>query len=272
MNTMLARSLSGILLALLMASCTSRPVRVLTPGVPISGTVAIWVSAEQDTYISCGRTSACEEGDLNFGRHSPLAVAGWDLARKLPFVHFELPRLPAGTEILEAYLELNHNAQREDGRTDDLKIPVSMPGAPWNAMTLTWNNNQNTPAAGGAYNICLRSFAWSGSPNIATDIQGRREYDAFLSWPYPTATPPIEKGFASANDVSRTEDNLGLAPRLLIKAQLPPGITINSRTFRTFQPSEDLGRLPQPVLTSMGEATVTWPSSWQVSATSGVCQ
>ena len=272
MNTMLVRSLSGILLALLLVGCASRPVRILTQGVPVSGTVAIWVSAEQDTYISCGRTSACEEGDLNFGRHSPLAVAGLNLARKLSFVHFELPRLPAGTKILEAYLELNHNAQQEDGRTDDVKIPVSVPRIPWNAKTLTWNNNQNNPAFGGAYHICLRSFAWSGSPNIATDIQGRQKYDAFLSWTYPTSIPPIEKGFASANDASRTENSLGLAPRLLIRAQLPPGVSVNSRTFHTFQPSEDLGKLPQPVLTSMGEATASWPASWNVAATSGACK
>lgn len=272
MNTILVRSLSGIFLLLLITGCASRTPRVLVPGVPISGTVVIWVSADQDTYISCGRTFACEEGGLNFGRHSPLAVAGWDLARKFPFVHFELPPLPAGTEILEAYLELNHNAQREDGQTDDIKIPVSMPGTPWDAMTLTWNNNQSTPSVGGAYNICLRSFAWSGSPNIAADIQGQQEYDAFLRWAYPTATPPIEKGFASANDSSRTEDDLGLAPRLLIRAQLPPGVTINSRTYRTFQPSEDLGRLPQPVLMSIGEASASWPSSWMVAAASGVCQ
>ena len=107
-----------LLLALLIGGCGS--VRVLTPGSPITGNVAIWVSADQDTYVSCGRTSACEEGNLNFGSHSPLAVAGWDLARKLPFVRFELPPLPPGTEILEAYVELYHNGQREDGRTDDV--------------------------------------------------------------------------------------------------------------------------------------------------------
>ncbi|HET8564007.1 MAG TPA: hypothetical protein VFM35_09065 [Candidatus Binatia bacterium] len=109
-------------------------------------------------------------------------------------------------------------------------------------------------------------------PNIASEIQERQEYDAFLHWLYPTATSPIEKGFASANDTTRTENDLGLAPRLLIKAQLPPGTAITNRVFRTFQPGEDLGRLPQPVLISIAEATASWPPSWQVAATSSLCQ
>lgn len=272
MNTMLARSLIGIFPPFLIAGCTLSPVRLLNPGAPISGTVTIWVSAEQDTYISCGRTSACEEGSQNFGRDRTLEVAGRDVARKLTFVHFELPVLPVGTKILEAYLELNHTGQREDGLTDDVKIPVSVSRFPWDAMALTWRNNQDIPMSCGKYNICLRSAAWSGSPNIAADIQESQKYDVILNWTYPTSVPPIEKRFASANDGSRTEDKLGLAPRLLIRAQLPPGTTINSRAFQTFQPSEDLGNLPQPVLTSISEATGSWPASWNVAVTNGACQ
>jgi len=189
----------------------------------------------------------------------------------MPFIHFKLPELPTGTRILEAYLELYHNGRNEDGRTDDLKIPVARPGAPWSAMTLTWNNSVNTSSTGGTYGLCLRSWAWSGSPNIASDIQGQLEYDAFLYWAYPGSTPPIEKGFASDNDNSRSQNNLGLAPRLLIKAQLPPGTTISSRVVSTFLPGEDLGRLSQPVLMMIAEQTAVWPPAWQVAATSGQC-
>lgn len=272
MNTLLVRSLTGIFLPLLVAGCNLTPIRILNPGTPVSGTVAIWVSAGQDTYISCGQTSACEEGGRNFGRDRTLAVAGTGIARKVAFVHFELPPLPAGTQILETYLELNHNAQQEDGQTDDVKITVSVPRAPWNAMTLTWNNNQNNPAYSAGYPVCLRSSAWSGSPDITADIRERQSYDVFLSWPHPPAAPPIDKKFASVNDSSRNEDHPGLAPRLLIRAELPPGASINSRTFDSFQPSEDLGSLPQPVLTSLAVASASWPPSWQVAAASGACQ
>jgi hypothetical protein len=279
-TTMITQQLKLYALLLMFLATTGCPlppsippppiIPMTTEDQPISGSIVMWVSADQDTYISCGRTSACEEGNLNFGRHSPLAVAGWDLARKMPFIHFRLPELPTGTKILETYIELYHNGRNEDGRTDDLKIPVARP-APWDAMILTWNNSANTSSTAGAYNICLRSLAWSGSPNIAGDIQGKQEYDVFLSWAYPGSTPPIEKGFASDNDFSRTQNNLGLAPRLLVKAQLPPGTTISSRAVRTFQPSEDLGRLTQPVLMMIAEQTAVWPPAWQVATTSGDC-
>ena len=140
---------------------------------------------------------ACEEGDLNFGRHSPLAIAAWDLGRKKPYVHFDLSVIPAGAEIIEAFVELNHNAQNEDGRSDDLKIPAGRPGAAWNAMTLTWNNSADRGATGGSHCVKLKSRAWSSTGNLAADIQGQREFDLFLTWNYPAVTPPIEKGFAS---------------------------------------------------------------------------
>lgn len=242
----------------------------LPPGASLTGVVALWISADQDAYISCGRTSSCEEGDLNFGRNSPLAVAAWDLGRKKPYVHFDLSEIPANAEIIEAFVELNHNAQMEDGRTDDLRIPAGRPAAPWNAMTLTWNNSADRTSMAGPNCVRLKSRAWSSTANLAADIRGKTEFDLFLSWNYPSVNPPIEKGFASNNDISRRQNDLGIAPRLLVRAVLPPGSSVLSRSTRNFLSGQDLGRLAQPVLTSIAEPTSStpgsWPASWQVSS------
>jgi len=257
---------------LLLSSC-----RILNPPSTqseaelISDTVFIWISSDQDTYISCGRTAGCEEGDLNFGRHSPLAVARRILSKKLSFVHFTLPNLPSGSEISEAYLELNHNAQNEDGETDDINIPFTYPSSAWQAMTLSWNNaGSNRSPTSHVSHICLRSMDWSGSPNIAGDVQGKSEFDVLLYWK-PSAQPPIEKGLASNNDFSRKQNDLGIAPRLLLRIQLPPGASLMSETSMTFQPNEDLGRLDQPVTMSIAEGGVDWPVAWDVAVKDRVC-
>ena len=258
------RTIACIALPLLLAGCIHNP--VLPDPVPVSGTVAIWLSAEQDTYISS------LEQDRNFGRNDPLVVAGRLLDTKLPFVRFRLPELPPGFELLDAYVELYHTGRNEDGQTDDLQIDITEPKDPWDAMSLTWNLSRAwsavPPQPGGFASLCVQSQAWSGSQNIANSVadayrQGRSEYEVYLKWDGPSP-PQIEKGFASNNHSSRRWDDLGLAPRLLIRLQLPPGATLADQTFRTFPPNHDLGRLPQPVLMSRVEPGGTWPVSWQV--------
>lgn len=207
----------------------------------------------------------------NFGRHSPLAVAAWELARKTTFVHFTLPEFPAGTEIMEAYIELNHNATQEDGRTDNLNLPVGRPMELWTPMTRTWNSSTDKGTMSAGYHVCLKSNAWSPTRNIATQIRGKREYDLTVYWTWPSTQPPIEKGFASLNDINRTTTSLGISPRLLIRVQLPPETTMWSNSVRTFQPGEDLGRLSQPVLMMLAESGSAWPASWNVAGPTANC-
>ena len=270
MISKMSRLLAFLILLFSLTSCSFFCNLFCTQGARlISGQVFMWISTDQDTYISRGRTS--ENGDNNYGWHSPLVVASWDLANKKTYVHFELPNLPAGTEIIEAYVELNHNAKNEDGKTDDLKIPASRPKQAWDAMTLTWNNSADKPPLASITNICLRSQDWSTTPNIANEIQGKREFDLILYWNWPGAQPAIEKGFASNNDFSRKQNDLGIAPRLLIRAQLPQGVFIPDRQVKTFQPNEDLGKLPQPVLMMTAQSGTNWPTVWEVTSVSNPC-
>jgi hypothetical protein len=260
----ITHTIAYVALPLFLAGCFN-PVRP-PDAAPVAGTVAIWLSAEQDTYISS------HEQDRNFGRNDHLVVAGRLLDTKLPLARFRLPELPPGFELLDAYLELYHTGRNEDGQTDDVQIDITKPKDPWDAMSLTWSQSRAwsavPPQPGGFAHLCVRSQAWSGSQNIANTLaeayrQGRSEYEVYLKWDRPSP-PQIEKGFASNNHGSRRWDDLGLAPRLLIRLQLPPGATLPDQTFRTFAPNQDLGRLPQPVLMSSVEPGDTWPVSWQV--------
>jgi hypothetical protein len=236
-----------------------------------SGTVFLWISSDKDTYISCGRTGTCEEGELNFGKNGSLVVADWELAHKRSYVHFVIPTLPENTEILEAYVELFHGGKNEDGKRDDILIPAANGNAAWSPHTLTWNNaaeKGTTPAAN--FNIKLESQAWSGSENIAgiaKQIFAKpSEYYGFIFWWSMNMNGGlgIEKGFYSNNDISRKQNELGKAPRLLVKIKLPTGKTTNDIVLPFFAPDNDLDALPRPTTMLLFRQADDWPTDWDV--------
>lgn len=241
-------------------------VGIATIGFTLSGcqTFSVWVSAEEDAYISCGRTGACEEQNLNFGRHSQLVVAQWDLARKRSFVRFLVPTLPPGGAILSAHIELFHQGTREDGQTDDIRIPFAPPPPPpWVATTLTWANSPINQATGGPNCIQLQSAAWSPSNDVTRQLIPGSFYEMYVNWP-TNLNPQIEKGFASNNHPSRTATDLGISPRLLMLVRVFMWTPLPASVTRAFPPSHDLGRLAQPVLMETSTQSSTWPASWNV--------
>jgi hypothetical protein len=76
----------------------------------------------------------------------------------------------------------------------------------------------------------------------------------------------IDKGFYGNNDIRRKQNDLGNAPRLLLKVKLPPGFTKNDIGLPPFLPSDhDLGHLPQPVTTLVSIASDDFPAGWSAS-------
>jgi hypothetical protein len=232
------------------------------------GTVFLWISSDKDTYVSCGAAGPpCPEENLTFGTHGTLAVAKNGVGVKQIYVHFGLPTLPEGTVLEEAYLELYHPAQNEDGQTDDVDIPVARASAAWSPEQVSWATQPDTSLTGGEATINLRSTDWSGTEDIVTLV------DDWYANPgsnhgfriYWNGTPGIEKGFYSNNDINRKVDDLGLAPRLLIRMELPEGKTTSDMTLPALPTDNDLSfPAGEEILMVRFAGGTDWPNSWKV--------
>jgi hypothetical protein len=236
-----------------------------------SGTVCFWISATKDAHVSYGRTG--EEVDQNFGLNGSLVVAVGPIARKRSYVDFSLPTFPAGTEVQAAKLELYHSGKNEDGYTDDITMNVARipSGETWTPAAITWNNR---PDRGGNFapetSIPLRSQNWSGTPDIAGYVRemiaNSSAYNGFVIWLDDGSFPQqVEKGFYSDNDIRRKQNDLGLAPRLLVRVKLPDGKSTDDITLPFLPSGHDLQNLPQPVTTLRFTRSDSWPTEWNVS-------
>ncbi|HLA64705.1 MAG TPA: DNRLRE domain-containing protein, partial [Rhodothermales bacterium] len=232
--------------------------------------VYLWVGANADAFTWCGlQTPGCPYGDANFGRNGILPVAFTQLDIKRTYVHFDLPTLPAGTEVQEAYLELYHGGRNEDGRSDDVDIPVALVPTAWDPMTITHNNQPIVGTPGSFTALNLRSQSWSGTPDIAGQVAAMfadpsSNHGFALTWPSPAQ--PIEKGFTGINDIRRTRTDLGQSPRLLVRVRLPEGRTASDIVLPPLLSTNDLNPAGSgPILmvrTTSGGSD--WPTSWNV--------
>ena len=240
---------------------------------PHTGTVFLWLGADMDAHVSCGRPGdGCPEGNTNYGLHGTLPVAGSILAIKRIYVHFSMPTFPAGSVLEEAWFEMFHPGTREDGMTDDVKIPVTIAAGPWLPRTITWNNQPNANTAGSISTIKLNSAEWSSTGNIRQTVGGwindpDSNYGLVTFW-NTNMNPGIEKGFYSINDIRRRLDDMGPTPRLLMRVRLPDGATSNDIVLPPFlAPGHDLPTQPgQPITmleVSPGEGG-NFPSAWRV--------
>ncbi len=233
-----------------------------------AGVVYMWLAADRDTYIWTGDFGI---QDANWGDSDTLVVAFTQDGRtvKRSYINFSLPEFPAGTEVLEAYLNVYHTGANEDGQTDDVMIPVQRANPTWNPLTLT-PDNEPIFGAGGEFGIDLRSQDWSGSENIAFLVQqimaDPDNFDGFVMHWQPFSGLQIEKGFASNNHRSRTATSMGLAPRLLVKFRLPDGFDTGDVVLPAGLPTDtDLGFAGVPVtVAQFAGGTDTWPSNWDV--------
>lgn len=235
-----------------------------------SGTVFLWIGADKDAFVSCGRPAGgCPESHLNFGQNDKLVVANSQVAIKRSYVHFLIPNLPAGTEIQEAYLELYYPAKNEDGQTDDIDIPVVRAVAPWSPLEITYDTEPNSFPSNSEFTLDLESQSWSGSPDIADIVRqifsAPSEFHGFVLF-WQDQSLGIEKGFYSNNYIGRTADDLGQSPRLLVKVQLPSGKTTDDITLPAIPADNDLEFEGQEVLMLRFSGGDDWPESWEVTA------
>jgi hypothetical protein len=242
---------------------------VTSPSQEGSGVVCFWISSDRDTYASFGRVG--EDVDRNFGPSGFVAVANGPLGIKHSYVQFTPPSFPEGTEILEAKLELFHSGKNEDGTTDDVNFNVAViRNEAWSPLTLTWANRPDRDGLPGVdAELRLRSQNWSGTPDISgivrEMIDSSTVHHGFLVWYRDPSGRQVEKGFYSNNDVRRKQNDLGLAPRLLIRVRLPEGKTVADVKLPPFLAADTDITLARPITMLQTRQSATWPTDWNVS-------
>lgn len=236
-----------------------------------AGTLFLWIGADRDAFTTCSLSTSCTAGGPNNALAGEIQVANEEqLEQKRGYVHFALPTLPADAVIERAYLELYNPATMGDGRSDDLCIPVVRLLEPWDPFTLDWQNQPLTSAMGGDSALSLRSNAWS-SADVTVAV--REHYaDPATNHGFALYVPAgvqADKGFYSNNATSRTVDELGLAPRLLLEVTSKRGGEL--RFPQTLDQSTDLPF--RGASTLMGRAVLAddWPDDWAVVGDDGRC-
>lgn len=251
-----------ILVGLAGAGCVRNLGSIATSGG--DGEVCYWISADADTYIGPG-----PEADRNFGREGSVSVSGFTSVQpsRLTFVRFPYLHFPQGTEILEAKFQLFMGGKNEDGQGDDITMAVDLiHDFPWSPLTLTWNTNDaGRRSWGGTYPFIIRPQNWCTTENIAEAVRTSyanqdKIHGYVVSYRRQTAH---RKGFSSNQDFSRKQNDLGKAPRLLLRVKLPAGSTTSDVTLPFLAADTDL-TLPRPVTTVRFSVSSTWPADWDV--------
>jgi len=249
-----------VLFTMCMGGCSNSTSSSGTGG---SGIIYLWIGVDKDTYVHM------EDSDRNYGDMASLVVADWESTHKRTYVHFLLPILPDGTEILEAYLELFHSGANEDGKTDDIDIGVQRASGTWSPLTLTWDNEPTFYRAP-EFMIDLESQAWSGSDDISSIVTGMfddpdSDYGFVVSWSMNPTGLGIEKGFYSNNHIYRKADDLWLSPRLLVKIQLPSGKTTSDISLPALPTDNDIDfPAGTNILMLNFSSAADWPDDWDV--------
>lgn len=247
-----------------------------------SGVVYMWIGPVADTKLDADNPDQnfVKSGDNTVARyHIPGSVA-WHVTS---YIKFELPQMPAGTKIDEAYFEMFHSGTTEDGTSDNVRFLVSPINATWRADSVTWNNSPDGGAiTNGAspFSCILHSNDWCGTTNIDSmiirwfaDTGNTKGFGLRVT----TADPSTYyKSFYSNNSFigagnkdGRTDSTLGKAPRLLIKIELPAGKTTNDFVWKTIPLDYDIplgsftARTGYIYLASYRTGS-DWPTEWGV--------
>lgn len=227
------------------------------------GSVYFWITTDADTYVECSFAGGgCNGADFDHSGYDFVTVANSALSIKRSYVNFPKITFPAGTVIEEAYFEMYHSGKNEDGKSDEIQLDVNRVYTPWNAGSISYTNQPIQPGNGGAFQMKLKSQDWSGTSNIATLMQEAipaNQFEGFLV-SLQSPNPGYEKGFYSGNHRSRTLSDLGLAPRLLMKVNLPDG---SDASDVVIGPGHGDGSGGNYVGFRFRSGT-NWPSDWNV--------
>lgn len=232
------------------------------PDPPEAGSAVLyWLGADADALVRCSVANQCGDGDTNFGALASLTVGGGELEHSRSYVRFYMPVFPPGTTVVRAQLELFHGGTREDGTTDDVRLEVARAPGPWKPLEVTWNEQPLSSTIGTETKLTLVSKGWSAadvSAAVASHIADPATNQGFVV--FTPAHMQIEKGFDSNSHTSRTVDELGHAPRLLLQVERPPEGDVSWP--EAFPEDTDLPFPGEQVAIAEAADGEAWPEAW----------
>lgn len=275
-------SLGLIVAAVLLLAfrCPPPPPQDLNPiidGSAESGYACLWFAADKDATIVCtGGPPGCYDGDVNLGLNFSLEVAALPDTNgsKRSYVHFYMPILPDGTEIIGAWLNFYENSRYNPG---NMPIPVVPVVDDWNPRTITANNQPNAWGPQG-YGLQIGQFTtynvWRYGGDVTNEVityfnDPNSNYGFMLN---DQAILGMFRTFTSLNNPSRTLTDPDNSPRLLLRVYSE--VPLNSTTI-TMPPLPDdtdlnefltsnLANWPDIVMVKIAPGQ-NWPADWEVS-------
>ncbi|MCG2634485.1 MAG: DNRLRE domain-containing protein [Gammaproteobacteria bacterium] len=252
------------------------PAPGLTPtleGSAPPGVAYIWLTPDKDAYVAC--TGPCTDATQNFGTlfnlDSARGGAGL-LNEKRSYIRFYLPQLPAGTQVLDAYINLYEDSRQQPG---SVSLPIAEANGGWFPREVNWGTQPNPPGAAGL-GVALGPFQdvneWRGhTPGIPGVVQRwfsivNANQGVLIN---NSGQPPFLRSFSSDNHLSRTETDFGNAPRLLLKVTTELGLNLGTPDSAVALPPLDVDTdldeyLTGPVLMVRIAPGPDWPPAWDL--------
>lgn len=241
----------------------------------------LWLGASKDSDARCSAPN-CADENINYGGQFALNLAagpGVPPGIQVTYVEFYMPILPAGTQIVEAHINLYEDSQQvPSSAVRGIEAVI----ADWDPMAITHANQPMQVGGTGTKIGYLGGFRaineWRGTipaqtnliPTVQAHLASPDTNYGFYVKNTPRGGANYLRSFSSLNERSRTETDLGHSPRLLLKVKLPgaEGYLDDTNVILPALPAEsDLDeQLSGPdVLMVRVAGGADWPAAWEVS-------
>lgn len=239
----------------------------------------LWLAADKDAWVGC-TTKNCADGDHNHGTLFSLDVANINdpaipPGQKRIYVEFYMPKLPEGTEIVEAHINLYEDSRQ---MPDHATRPVIEVTKEWDPRTINHNNQPMTLGSlteDAKLGVFRDVNQWRGTlpGNNLLKIVRKHHDSPGQNHGFLVNNDPVNvrflRSFRSDNARSRTETEMDFSPRLLLKVKFREGEGYLDDTNVILPPLPDDTDLDEflagpDVLMLRIEGGNTWPASWNV--------
>jgi hypothetical protein len=225
-----------------------------------------WLAASKDAHVSSSVP------DFNYdGLFSLVSSHGDPNKEQRFYIEFFMPQLPAGAEVLEAYINIYEDSQT--GQAGTVTIAVGEAVAEWDPYEITWNNQPNPIGAFSTAAKEIQSYVdynmWKSTGDVKEIAQKHLDDpDSNFGWLFNNqSSTAFTRSFKSMNALdARTKTELQFGPRLLMKVKSSTPLT-TATIGTTITGSTELGNMygfGTDIRVYNIESGEEWPVAWEV--------